>query len=213
MLSLHTPDQNHLRTMVDAWRGRAYSYPVGLLHRDPPSRLWFTDRHSAVVGHGRDQFEFARQGLVAWAQFQQEWARPALPPATIEVGSTVGYTAQVLGVWWSYCCRIIATIDEVTGEGVTRFGFEYGTLVGHAERGEERFLIEHDPVTDDVTFSLFAVSQPGRWFTWPGLPIARRAQARFRPGAMATIRAYVADRAHTIGSVSDARSARDVSET
>ncbi len=43
----------------------------------------------------------------------------------------------------------------------------------------------------DVRFSLFAISRPGRWFTWIGLPLARRAQGRFRAGAGDAMRAAV----------------------
>jgi uncharacterized protein (UPF0548 family) len=98
----------------------------------------------------------------------------------------VAYAAQVLGTWWGYGCRILRVIDEPT-----RFGFVYGTIRGHAERGEELFLVEHHP-DDTVTYSLFAMSRPGRWFSWPGMPIARHAQGRFRPTSANALRRAVA---------------------
>ena len=55
-------------------------------------------------------------------------------------------------------------------------------------------MVGYDPTTDDVIFSLFAMSRPGRWFTWIGLPLARRAQAKFRPGSAAAVRGFVAER-------------------
>ena len=72
----------------------------------------------------------------------------------------------------------------------TRFGFVYGTIEGHAGRGEELFLVglSHD---DTVTYSLFAMSRPGRWFSWPGMPIARHAQGRFRPTSADALRRAV----------------------
>ena len=114
----------------------------------------------------------------------------ATPLAPLEVGAIAGYSARALGIWWSYCCRILAVIDEADDDGTRRYGFEYGTLRGHAERGEERFLVTMTP-DGDVRFSLFAVSRPGRWFTWIGLPLARRAQAQFRTDATAAVRASV----------------------
>jgi len=53
--------------------------------------------------------------------------------------------------------------------------FAYGTLPGHPESGEERFLVH---LNDDhiVTAQIRAFSRPGRWFTRLGRPIARRVQ-------------------------------------
>jgi uncharacterized protein (UPF0548 family) len=173
--------------MVERNRSTPFNYEPGLLHRVDSLRRWFVDRHEEVVGHGADDFVAACESLRTWAVFRQSWSQPALPFAALEVGETVGYTARASGVWWSCCCRIVATIDETDTDGARRFGFDYGTLRGHPERGEERFLVT---MTRDGTvhFSLFAVSRPGRWFTWIGLPLARRAQARFRPDAAAAVR-------------------------
>ncbi len=115
----------------------------------------------------------------------------ATPLAPLEPGAIVGYSARALRIWWSYSCRIVAVIDQTDTDGTHRFGFDYGTLRGHAERGEERFLVSLT-LGGDVRFSLFAVSRPARWFTWIGLPWTRRAQARFRIDAPAAMRAAVA---------------------
>ena len=78
-------------------------------------------------------------------------------------------------------------IDERDADGTARFGFAYGTVGGHPERGEERFLVTRAP-DGAVTASILAISRPGRWFTWVGLPLARRAQRRFKPDALAAWR-------------------------
>lgn len=190
MLTLHRPSPASLTAMVERHRDVPLSYRAGLLGRVDDERGWFVDRHREVVGHGRVDFEGACEALRQWAKFRQPWTLPALPLATIRTGETVGYSAQVLGVWWSYCCRILATIDNSDANGTHRFGLDYGTLRGHAERGEERFLVTMTP-DGEVTFELFAMSRPGRWFTWCGLPLARMAQAKFRPGAAAAVRNFV----------------------
>ena len=194
MLTLHRPSDAALAAMVDQARSTPLSYRAGLLHRVANERNWFVDRHREVVGHGTDDFDAACESLRQWAKFRQPWTRPALPLAAIRVGETVGYSARVLGAWWSYCCRIVDVIDLPGPDGDRQFGLDYGTIRGHAERGEERFLVTLDRETGDVSFELFAMSRPGRWFTWCGLPIARLAQAKFRPGAAAAVRAFVAAR-------------------
>ena len=42
-------------------------------------------------------------------------------------------------------CRVVYVVDEPD-----RRGFAYGTLPGHAESGEERFVVRYDPATDEV---------------------------------------------------------------
>ncbi|MGB8861687.1 MAG: DUF1990 domain-containing protein [Ilumatobacteraceae bacterium] len=190
MLTLHRPSPTALAEMVERHRETPLSYRPGLLARVGSERRWFVDRHREVVGHGPADFEAACDALRTWAKFRQPWTMPALPLASIRTGETVGYSARVLGVWWSYCCRIVTTIDETTSDGQQRFGLDYGTVRGHAERGEERFLVTLD-ADGAVTFELFAMSRPGRWFTWCGLPLARMAQAKFRPGAATAVRDVV----------------------
>jgi uncharacterized protein (UPF0548 family) len=189
MLTLSRPSEDRLAALVQRYGTAPFNYQPGLLDR-ADLRRWFVDRHDESVGHGTEQFERACEAIRDWAVFRQPWTQPASPPASIEVGSTVGYTARALGLWWSYCCRIVAVIDQTDADGTRRFGFDYGTLRPHAERGEERFLVTLTP-DGDVRFSLFAISRPGQWFVWFGLPFARRSQARFRPGATAAVRAAV----------------------
>ncbi|MCU1361796.1 MAG: hypothetical protein JWN99_3085 [Ilumatobacteraceae bacterium] len=190
MPTLSSPTNEQLAAMVQRHRDTPFSYEPGLLAREGQVRHWFVDRHDESVGHGEADFLAACASLRDWAKFRQPWIKPALPLAQIEIGEMAGYSARVLHVWWSYCCRIIAVIDQTDDDGTRRFGFDYGTVKGHAERGEERFLVTMTP-DGDVHFSLFAISRPGRWFTWIGLPLARRAQSQFRPGAAAAVRAAV----------------------
>lgn len=187
MLTLHQPDETALAALVARDHDAPLSYTAGLLQLVDSERWWFVDRHSEVVGHGTADFELAKEALRQWTQFRMPWTVPALPVATLAVGSTAGYSARAVGVWWSYCCQILSTIDEPN-----QFGFVYGTVRGHAERGEERFLVAHDAATDEVTYQLFAMSRPGRWFTWCGLPVGRLTQAKFRRGSSEAVRAFIA---------------------
>jgi len=166
-----TPDQldRFTRSLVSA----TLTYDVGLLDRiDDLNRLprtfprgWFIDRHRVVVGHGTADFAAACEGFHRWKQFGDDWLATGATNPPIRAQAEVGYAA--------------------------RFGFVYGTVGDHAERGEERFLLELDP-NDDVVYSLLAVSRPGRWFSWPGLPITRRTQAKFRHRSSATMTEFIA---------------------
>ena len=67
-----------------------------------------------------------------------------------------------------------------------RFGFAYGTLPGHVEQGEERFLVER---TDDDTvwYDILALSRPRHILTKIGYPFVRRLQKRFGRESAATM--------------------------
>lgn len=190
-LTRPTPDD--IERLARKLDGLPLSYEAGLLERvndesELPHSLsgWFVDRFDAEIGHGGDDFTAARDALRRWQQFDRDWLVLADDPAPIEENAVVAYAARVLGTWWGYGCRILQVIDEPN-----RFGFVYGTIQGHAECGEELFLVEQR-ADDTVVFSLFAMSRPGRWFSWPGMPIARHAQAKFRPTSADAMRRAVA---------------------
>jgi len=71
-------------------------------------------------------------------------------------------------------CEVIGVVDEPN-----RGGFAYGTLPGHAECGEEAFLVER---TEGRTFlHVIAFSRPAAWYAraaGPLVPVLQRAYAR-----------------------------------
>ena len=81
-------------------------------------------------------------------------------------------------------CRVVAVRDEQL-----EYGFAYGTLLRHPERGEEAFmvrLLEDDAVVGTVA----AFSQPATWYARGGGPATRWVQglaARRYLGAMSPV--------------------------
>lgn len=67
-------------------------------------------------------------------------------------------------------CRVLEVLDE---RG--RRGFTYGTLPGHPEAGEERFLLQH---LDDgrIVFTITASSRPASALAKFAGPVSRAAQ-------------------------------------
>ena len=74
--------------------------------------------------------------------------------------------------------RILYLIDEASSD-FTRSGFAYGTVQGHWEHGEERFLVEWDRRDDSVWYDLLVFS-PAAPAGEAGVPYTRYEQARFR---------------------------------
>jgi len=105
--------------------------------------------------------------------FDMDWLKIYPGAAPIIGGTTVAVLARHFGFWSLNPCRIVYVIDEPA-----RFGFAYGTLVGHSEIGEERFSVELDPQTNEVWYDLYAFSRPTPLVRL-GYPLARILQKRF----------------------------------
>jgi hypothetical protein len=64
-------------------------------------------------------------------------------------------------------CRVVEVIDAPR-----RRGFVYGTLPGHPESGEERFVLDHD-ADGNIRFTVTAFSKPASFLARLGGPITR----------------------------------------
>lgn len=144
------------------------------------------DHNRQRLGAGDAAWAAAKAALARWEMFPRPWTTVEPAPAPIAAGGTVAVLVRTLGLWWLNSARILYVIDEPR-----RYGFAYGTLPGHAERGEERFLVEQ---LDDgeVFFELLAFSQPRHWAARLGYPVTRALQRRFARGAKAAMFAAVA---------------------
>jgi len=186
---LRKPSPELIARFLDEQRSLPFTYEsVGATATNPPSG-YIVDHTRVRLGEGTPAFEAARSALTSWQHFELGWveARPTSTP--LKTGEVVAVVARVFGTWWLNACRIVYTIDEQSGP-VHRFGFAYCTLPGHAESGEERFLIEGDETTGNVWYDILAFSRPRHPLTKLGYPLARRQQRKFaRDSAAAMQRA------------------------
>ena len=90
----------------------------------------------------------------------------------------VAVAMQHLGFWSLNGCRVVYVVGD--RDSGTRFGFAYGTLVNHAEAGEELFEVFMQPSTEKVMYRLRAASRPRAALTWLGYPLVRILQGRCR---------------------------------
>jgi uncharacterized protein (UPF0548 family) len=107
---------------------------------------------------------------------------PENPP--LEVGQVVVLALPLGPLTVIAPCRIVYTTDEAD-----RFGFAYGTLPGHPERGEESFHIVRIP--GKITFEIVAFSKPADPLVRLGGPIARFAQVQSTVKYLVGLRRYV----------------------
>lgn len=125
------------------------------------------------IGSGEESWQRAKTALQNWQQFPTSWTRifPAhVPP---QEGQNVLVVFRLFGLWWINAARILYTFDEPH-----RFGFAYGTLKQHVERGEECFWLERD-AAGEISYHIKAFSSPQFWGAKLAYPLARRYQRRF----------------------------------
>jgi uncharacterized protein (UPF0548 family) len=141
-----------------------------------PVRGWCVDRRRVLLGQGQATFAAAKRAIAAWKMFPQEMATlywPAEPPAPGRIVA-VRFWVTPLFVWILIPAKVVYVIDEPR-----RFGFAYGTLPDHIERGEERFSVEWRE-DDSVWYDLSVIALPGQWLAWIGYYYVRLQQWRFQ---------------------------------
>lgn len=190
MPDLRKPSPDVVRRFLAAQAPLAFTYPgVGATAAEPPPG-YVVDRTRAKVGEGESAFRAARAALARWEHFRLGWVEAAPPDVPLKVGACVAVLARVVGLWWVNACRIVYTVDEPGP--VPRFGFAYGTLPGHAESGEERFLVEWDRSDGSVWYDVLAFSRPRHPLARLGYPATRRTQQRFARDSVSAMRCAVA---------------------
>jgi uncharacterized protein (UPF0548 family) len=122
---------------------------------------------SAVIGHGRSRFEDAADKGMRWGMLRGAGLRVEATTEVAAVGSEVIVHLGPLRA----PCRVVYVVDEPD-----RRGFAYGTLPGHAETGEELFVVRYDPATDEVYADVLAFSRHATWWSRLGSPVTSVAQ-------------------------------------
>jgi uncharacterized protein (UPF0548 family) len=189
MLTVRKPGDELRRRFLEAQSRLNFTYAeVGATAKSPPAG-YNIDHTRAALGEGESVFRAARRGLEQWEQFRIGWLEVWPPRTPIRAGETVVVIARVFGIWSLNTARIVYVVDD-SSESMTRFGFAYGTLPGHVEAGEERFLVEWDRSDNRVWYDILAFSRPRHPLTRLGNFEVRRMQKRFaRESAAAMLRA------------------------
>ncbi len=149
-------------------RARPYSYgPVGTgMHATPVG----FDRLERSRELSRRDFDAAARDLLLWRVHEKAGLGVRASDVPLRAGSVVlmrlGYGPLSLQA----PCRVVELIDAPG-----RRGFTYGTLPGHPEAGEERFLLEQQ---DDgcIRFTITAFSTPASAWVKLMRPAARGLQ-------------------------------------
>lgn len=183
MFLARRPSREAIERFVSDSRELPLSYDqIGIVNTETPGRE--LDQAIVTIGHGKGDFERARDALVAWKHFDIGWVEAFPPHAPVAAGTVVAVLIRHFGFWSLNGCRVLYTVgsrDDI------RFGFAYGTLTNHAESGEELFDVLRDPESDAVRYRIRATSHPQAMLARIGQPIVRALQARFRRDSAAAM--------------------------
>jgi uncharacterized protein (UPF0548 family) len=193
MLTFRKPSIDALREIRARQSALDFTYPaVGATCGKQPMPAGFVvDRTRVELGYGPVVFERAKRAIAEWRQFRLDWLELFPNDTPIRAGETVLVIARAGGVWWTNAARIVYVVDE-SDAAKSQFGFAYGTLPGHVETGEERFLIEWDRATDNVSFEILAFSRPNHFLVRLNKRRARAMQKRFAEESTAAMHRYAA---------------------
>lgn len=177
MFLLTKPSEGVVRQFIASQEKLPFSYAdVGATRGEPP-RGYTLDHNRIKLGTGRETFERAILALRKWRQFDLGWVKVVPDETPIEPDATVAIRARTFGFWSLSASRIVYVINA---DGpVEKFGFAYGTLPDHVERGEERFTIELHAADNSVWYDILAFSRPRHRLVKLGFPLARILQKRF----------------------------------
>ena len=184
MFLLRKPNEEVIRQFISSQHDSDFTYGHEGATRTEPPAGYTVDHNRIRLGEGKETYERAIAALRSWKHFDLGWVRIVPPGKAVEVGTTVAVEAKTFGFWSLSACRIVYVIDEK--EPVRKFGFAYGTLKDHVERGEERFTIEWHK-DDSVWYDIYAFSRPHHPMVRLAFPLARRLQKRFARDSLAAM--------------------------
>jgi uncharacterized protein (UPF0548 family) len=189
MFLLKQPDKVRLERFLEEQKKLNFSYsfvsatqPKNTIMATPKG---FTKDHNRIqLGTGEATFKNAANAIKNWQAYALGWTKiyPEMQP---ETGRTFCVAVNHLGFYSLSSLRIVYVVDEPK-----RFAFAIGTLPGHVEKGEERFMVEW--LEDDtVHYDLFAFSRPQHSLVYLGYPVARQLQKRFTKDSKAAMQKAV----------------------
>ena len=136
------------------------------------------------LGSGEDVFNWAVQGLEAWAVYPG-WMTLEPHPAPVQREVCVAFVTGIAPVWTASAVRI----TEVE-RSARRFAFTLRTLPQHALTGTERFCVYRDE-QDAVWYELTALSKPQHPLAQLGAPAVRLVQRRFARDSVRSLRKFI----------------------
>lgn len=140
---------------------------VGATASGPPPGYDWLERSAPLI---RRDFDAASMDLFDWRLHERAGLRVQASESPLREGSVVLMRLGLGRASVQIPCRVAYVIDEPLQRG-----FAYGTLPGHPEAGEERFLLSRSS-DGSITIDITAFSRPASRLARIGGPLTRRVQ-------------------------------------
>lgn len=186
---LRKPSTEFVRHCLLSQNDQPFSYDrPGATREETAPADYHVDHNRLQLGRGALIFEQACEALRQWKMFDMRWVQLCWTNTPIEAHATVAVLISHAGFWSLNPSRIVYVIED--HRKCERYGFAYGTLPQHSERGEERFSVEFHRDDDSVWYDIYAFSRPRSWARL-GYPYARMLQRRFARESMSAMKRAV----------------------
>ncbi|MBL7816097.1 MAG: DUF1990 domain-containing protein [Saprospiraceae bacterium] len=182
LFQLALPNSKTLDTIIEQQKNAKLNYS-----KDNLSGFDF-DKNQIYLGTGDNVWQAAKKAMTSWAMFPNGWTRIYYQNPIFTEGDIVVLCARVFGIWWLNASRIITVIDDDQ-----HFGFAYGTLPHHVEKGEELFQVYRNE-QGEVFYNLTAFSKPNFWPVRWTYPLSRRFQKRFVRDSLNNVKLSTSER-------------------
>jgi uncharacterized protein (UPF0548 family) len=176
------PATQQIQNYLAAQKDKPFSYKhLGASANSPP-KGYVVDHNRVRLGTGAHTYKLAMEAINRWKMFDFSWIQLCWPDTSTKKGSVVAVVVQHFGFWSINSCRVVYEIND---DGpIAKYGFAYGTLVDHAECGEERFSVEWHKEEDSVWYDILAFSKPNALLAKFAYPLARSLQRKFARASM-----------------------------
>jgi len=190
MLFIARPTDQEIRARLASREAMRFSYSeVGATRSTPPAG-YRINHMRALLGKGEGVHARAVSALFSWrlltvAGLEIFPSQPPVAPQT-NVALLSRHFARLGGLWSLDFCRVIYILEAQSEHGgaIRRTGFAYGTLPGHAVRGEEIFSIDWHVATNEVWYDIFSFSLPANVLIRLAGPFLRAAQKQFASASL-----------------------------
>ncbi len=190
MFYLSRPGAETIAAFIAEQQDHGLTYEhVGCTALERPPTGWNVDHNRILLGNGDDVFVAAVNAIDRWEMFDLGWVSLYPENAASTEDTVVAALIRHLGFWSLNASRVVYRIEDRSRQ---RHYFAYGTLEGHAEMGEERFMIDFDTTTGNVYYDLLAYSRPRHFMAKLGYPFTRILQKQFAKDSLAVMKRAIA---------------------
>jgi uncharacterized protein (UPF0548 family) len=191
VIVLRKPSDARTGRFLDDQRSLSFSYPEVGASRDGAPPGYPVNQLRGRLGAGLETHMRAVEAIRKWKMYETGWTKLCWPEVPITEGTVVGVLGLHFGLWSLNACRIVYVIQEKEASLLKRYGFAFGTLPAHVERGEERFTVEWDRADDSVSYEVFAFARPAHPLARAGPPFVRLVRRRFAEDSLRSMAAAV----------------------